>query len=223
MMQPMFVIQPKKCLVLVTVLATASATAGNTCSLAADKMLWRTVFHDEILTLYEPVNFSDPPELAARIRWPATAEALYKLVWDYAHFREHIPNVRKSKVLHRDDKYKWVYQQLELPWPLQDRHYVMESTNIGSRPDEHDYQLEWWLSERFPLPAAAMLQPEIFSGCWHIRGGKEGGLNGLYRITLDPGGNVPTWMTRSGMHQYVKRLMNRLHELLQPPGDSSVR
>ncbi|VAW81111.1 hypothetical protein MNBD_GAMMA14-1572 [hydrothermal vent metagenome] len=214
----MFVEWRKMCLVLTTVLLSVGTTAAsNTCDSISADANWHSIYSDEILTLYEPNNRSGPPTLSARIHWPASPESLYQIIWDYERFREHIPHVEESKVLQANEGHKWVYQRLNLPGPIQDRHYILESTNLDSRPDRRLYRVEWQLSDRFTLPTRQLVRPATFSGCWHIRPGTANGLDALYRIRLDPAGNVPRWMARAGMRHYVKQLMERLHNLLQSP------
>ncbi|GEM_PF-3428018 len=212
MMQLMFVQWRKKCLVLVTVCLPVNVTATNICSQPSIDPARRLVYGTDTLRLYEPVNRSDPPELTARVNWHASPEMLYRIVWDYAQFRRHIPGVKKSNVLRVAPGQKWVYQQLKLPGPFQDRHYVLESNNLGSHPAQHNYRISWRLSQQFPLPANRLVQPDRFSGCWDIRPGKQGGLNARYHIVLDPGGHIPRWIARRGMRQYVKELMLQLRK-----------
>ncbi len=222
MMQTMFATWREKCLVLVTVLATAGATASTTCIRAPTEPDWNMLHRSDTLTLYEPANSTGPPQLTASVRWRASPEQLYRVIWDYAHFREHIPGVEKSEVLQTEDGRKWVYQQLKLPGPLKDRHYVLESSNSNSRPDQQHYRVEWKLSQRFPLPTSNLVSPSIFSGCWDIRPSREGGLLAQYSIRLDPAGNIPHWMARRGMRRYVKQLLEHLHNQLQAPAGSTL-
>ncbi len=214
MMQTMFVRWRKKCLVLVTVLAAADTAAHPACSGTLTEPDWNTVYHSETLSLHEPANLNGPAEIIASVRWRTLPESLYRIIWNYAQFRKNIPGVRKSEVLLTENGRKWIYQQLELPGPLKDRHYVLESSNTGSLPDHHRYQVEWKLSTRFPLPDGDRVAPSVFSGCWNIQAAGEGRLIARYRLRIDPAGNVPRWVAQRGMRRYVRQLMEHLHELL---------
>lgn len=213
----MFIKWLEKCLVLTTVLTSIGATASNTCDNASAGTNWHLMYGNEILTLYEPDNASGPPELSAQISWSVSPETLYQIIWDYKRFHENIPHVEESSVLLVSGAHKWIYQQLSFPGPIQDRHYVLESTNFNSRPDQHLYRVEWQLSDRFPLPANQLVRPSAFSGCWIILPGPAGGLNAMYHIQLDPAGHVPRWIARTGMRHYVKQLMEHLFKLVQAP------
>ncbi len=213
MMQLMFIKWRKKCLVLVTVCLPVNVTVMAACSTEpSTDPAQRLVYDAGALRLYEPVNRADAPELTARVNWRTSPETLYRTVWDYAAFRQNIPGVRKSDILRAEHGRKWVYQQLKFPRPFQDRHYVLESSNLDSHPDSHIYRISWRLSQRFALPDNHLVQPTRFSGCWDIRPGKQGGLDALYHIALDPGGHIPRWIARRGMRQYVKELMLQLRK-----------
>ncbi len=217
----MFIKSRKMCLVLATVLLPMCTLAQSACQNSPQAPGWHRVFSDETLTLFEPVTSTGSPQLTARITWPAAPQSLYQIIWDYASFREHIPHVRKSNVLLQTKYRKWIYQQLELPGPLQDRHYILESTSLDSQPALQHYRVDWQLSDRFTLPAGQRVRPAEFSGCWRIKPGKTGGLDALYHIRLDPGGHVPRWVARAGMRRYVKELMKHLRELLHASEASS--
>jgi len=202
----------KKCLVLVTVLMSPGTSAFDACPDPRQGIPFRA----NAFTLIDATGTADPPELTVYANWRAAPETLYRIIWNYAAFAGRIPNVKKSTLLDRDVHRKWVYQQLKLPGPFRDRHYVLESTNLGSRPDQHDYRVAWRLSRRFPLPPGTQVRPAAFSGCWAITPDAQGGLNAIYHIVLDPGGTMPAWLARYGMRQYVKKLMLRLDTLLHP-------
>lgn len=217
----MFTKSRKMCLVLATVLLSTYVFAQPACHNPPQAPDWHRIFSDETLALFEPVASAGSPQLTARITWPAAPQSLYQIIWDYASFHGHIPHVKKSEVLLRTEQRKWIYQQLELPVLLQDRHYILESTSVESRPALQHYRVDWHLSDRFKLPAGRLIRPAEFSGCWRIKPGKAGGLDALYHIRLDPGGQVPRWMARAGMRRYIKELMERLRELLHLPEASN--
>lgn len=217
----MFTKSTKMCLALATVLLPTYIFAQSACENPPQPPAWRKLFSDETLTLFEPMTNAGSPQLTARINWPTKPGALYRIIWDYASFRAHIPHVRESTILHQTEYRKWVYQQLELPGPLQDRHYILESSSLDSQPALQHYRVDWKLSNRFKLSAIRLARPAEFSGCWYIRPGNTGGLDALYYIRLDPGGHVPHWLARAGMRRYVKELMEHLRELLHDPEASS--
>ncbi|RRQ21574.1 SRPBCC family protein [Thiohalobacter thiocyanaticus] len=176
---------------------------------------WAQVHQGSDMRLYQRDTAGGVPEAAVRVRWQAEPRALYQLIWEYEHFAGVIPDVGVSDVLERNGRHVWVYQRLDYPAPVQDRHYVLESTDRLSEPEDGHYRVEWRLSQRYELPGDAdAMPPAAFSGCWDIRPA-PGGLDAVYRITLDPGELVPHWLTRHAMRGYLIELMTALHRQLE--------
>lgn len=177
---------------------------------------WTRTLQTADMSLYQRDTAADLLEAAAHVHWKVDPHALYQVIWGYEHFAGVIPRVRLSVVLERDAHRIWVYQRLQFPAPIHDRHYVLESTDQLSEPAAGHYRVAWRLSKRFDLPADSDLVPPVaFSGCWDIRPAPEG-LDALYRITLDPGGLLPHWVTRRAMRGYLIDLMSALQRKLHP-------
>lgn len=175
---------------------------------------WELLRQSPDMRLYQRRTGSQP-EAAARLRWKADPQALYELIQGYDHFADFIPNVRRSVILERADHRVWVYQQLNFPAPVRDRHYVLESTDRHSDRTVGHYRVEWQLSNRFALPAdTGAVPPAAFSGCWDIRAAPGSGLEAFYYISLDPGGLLPRWMTERAMQGYLVDLMTALQRKL---------
>lgn len=167
------------------------------------------------MRLYRRDTAGGLPEAAVRVRWQTEPRKLYQLIWEYEHFPGVIPNVGVSDILERSGQRVWVYQRLDYPAPVRDRHYVLESTDRFSEPAAGRYRVEWRLSQRHDLPGdTGAVPPKAFSGCWDIRPA-PGGLVAVYRITLDPGGLVPHRVTRHAMRGYLIELMRALRRQLE--------
>lgn len=180
---------------------------------------WTPVRQTADMRLYQRHTAAGLPEAAARVQWKATPEDLYRLIWKYEHFAGLIPNVESSLVLERNEHHVWVYQRLDYPAPVRDRHYVLESTDRLSHPTTGHYRVEWRLSDRYPLPGDnRAVPPAAFSGCWDIHPTPEG-LDAIYRITLDPGGLLPHWLTHRAMRGYLIELMLALKGELDAASD----
>ncbi len=211
-------------LYITAVILATPVTAGSPCD-EPDKAgsAWELSAQTPLATIYQPVNAAgSPPAALVRIQWDRDPDLLYAIIRDYTHFADFIPNVTDSRVMAKQADRVWVYQQLHLPGPARDRHYIMVSTHSGSKPAQHRYHVEWKLSTRYPLPdAGALIPPRHFRGCWTIHAGKQGGLTASYWIELDPGGWLPRWMTRAALNYYINDLMSALHQRITP--SSSAR
>jgi ribosome-associated toxin RatA of RatAB toxin-antitoxin module len=178
---------------------------------------WELSAQTSLADIYQPANEAkSPPAALVRIQWDSDPDLLYRIIWDYERFADFIPNVKSSRILAKQADRIWVYQQLYLPGPARDRHYVIVSTNIDSKPAQHHYRVEWSLSTQYPLPdAGRQVTPEHFRGCWKIGAATQRGLAASYWIELDPGGLLPRWMTQAVLTHYVTDLMNALHQRVQ--------
>ncbi|HHH45070.1 MAG TPA: hypothetical protein ENK49_13105 [Gammaproteobacteria bacterium] len=202
-------------LYLAAVFLAAPAAANHPCddTGSADGQ-WEPSAQTALATLYRPRNSRlTSPAALVRIQWDYTPELLYEIVQDYAHFAAFIPQVAVSRVVAKQADRVWVYQQLHLPGPASDRHYLMTSTQRGSKPALRQYRVEWQLSTRYPLPGAdRLVVPRRFRGCWSIHPDGRGGLVAGYWIELDPGGWLPRWVTQAALRQYLADLMRALHQ-----------
>ena len=176
---------------------------------------WELLEQTQLADIYQPVSKA-PPAALVKIQWDADPELLYRIIWDYEHFADYIPNVKSSRVLAKQADRVWVYQQLNLPGPARDRHYVLVSSNRESKPAQHQYRVHWNLSTQYPLPNTEHpIKPEHFRGCWGISASKQHGLVASYWVELDPGGLLPRWITQAALRHYITDLMNALHQRLQ--------
>lgn len=175
---------------------------------------WTRTWQTADMSLYQRDSAAGLLEAAAHVHWKAEPHTLYQVIWGYEHFADVIPGVRLSVVLERDGHRVWVYQRLNFPAPIHDRHYVLESTDQPSDPAVGHYRVEWQLSNRFDLPPDnGLVPPAAFSGCWDIHPAPKG-LDAVYRITLDPGGLLPHWVTRPAIRGYLIDLMSALQRKL---------
>jgi hypothetical protein len=205
-----------------TILA-APLSAASPCD-EADRpgTAWELSAQTPLAAIYQPVNSTgSPPGALVRIQWDADPDLLFEIIWDYEHFADFIPNVKSSRILAKQADRVWVYQQLHLPGPARDRHYVLVSNTAQSNPLQHHYRVEWNLSTQYPLPDDDLkVTPEHFRGCWKIEAHTPRGLAASYWIELQPGGLLPRWVTQAALRHYVTDLMTALHQRLQSVPDT---
>ena len=213
----------KLSLSIAAVLLTTPLRAASPCDEpAAPGAAWELSAQTPLADIYQPAEEAgSPPSALVRIRWDADPDLLHQVIWDYERFADFIPNVKSSRILAKQADRVWVYQQLQLPGPTRDRHYVIASTDIDSKPAQQHYRVEWELSTQYPLPEAdRQVTPEHFRGCWRIDAGTQHQLVASYWIELDPGGWLPRWVTQAALRHYITDLMNALHQRVQSaPGN----
>ena len=95
---------------------------------------------------------------------------------------------------------KWLYQLLDLPWPIADRHWVLHSTNNATLAAHGAWERAWtlaadWLPKaRAPVGAerwdAAVMTP-VNQGSWLLVSVDANNTLGVYQARADLGGGVP--------------------------------
>jgi len=193
-----------------------SATAGAVGDAApGDWVFVRRVGDIEIYR--RPVSGSDVPAVRARTHFPASVGDVYQVVADYNHFAGFIPYVSESRVLEQDERATRVYQRLDFPVPIADRHYVIKVVNEVHARATHVIDVSWQLDTRrsMALSTQDALLPDAFSGSWHLDAlSGQAGCDAVYTIHVDPAGGLPNWLFVRVTEHYVVKVLNAVRNRL---------
>ncbi len=157
---------------------------------------WRIEREQDNLTIYNrKVDGSSIREMLALITIDQPARRLFASVADYANYPQFMPYVKKSRVLKEEDNKSWVFQQLDFPWPISDRHYTIELTADTTHSEQGHYFVSWTLSSRAGLdaPRGEGLPLKVDDGYWRFCTIGENRTLVEYYINSDPGGLLPAW------------------------------
>jgi len=192
-----------------------AAPAGDTAAGA-----WSLVRRDGDVEIYQrPLAGSDIPEVRGHTRFPASVSEVFGVVSDYDHFAGFIPLVSESRVLETDARSSRVYQRLDLPLPIADRHYIIRVENDLQAQGAID--IDWQLdkSRSASLSTTVALLPDAFSGSWHIEA-RPGvaGCDAIYTIYVQPGGLLPNWLFVRVIERYVVQVMNAVRKRVTVDG-----
>lgn len=195
-----------RAMLLLGLLAAAPAPGADQHWLPVRKFPEGTIFHRRTeLSAYSWVMI--------RTTFAAPPEEVFALVNDYDRFAGFIPNVAESRVVLTEGHSRLVYHHLHFPGPVTDRVYLMESSDASSRPDVHDYRIEWQLSGRMVagVDLSGGVRPNAFSGFWQLKqGALPGTTDAEYAIYSDPGGLVPAWLATTMTDRYVRQLVSAI-------------
>ena len=147
----------------------------------------------------------------------ATPGRVHKIVVDYDHFPEFIPNVLQSRVVASEGRDQWVYHHLTFPGPISDRRYVIRSTDSERRPAQQHYRVDWQLDNRsFPdIGLAAGIWPDAFSGFWELKAvGDSNTTVAHYAVHSEPGGFIPGWLVTGMTERYVQQVVEAVRNRL---------
>jgi hypothetical protein len=178
---------------------------------------WRSVQRaDDVEIQRRTLTDSGIPEVRGLVRFAVPPVTVYQLVSDYNSFPEFIPSVAESRVLARDGTATRVYQRLDLPAPVKDRHYVIDVTDEVST-NESVIDVRWQLAHRESesLPSNGALLPGAFAGSWHLaaRAGQDG-CDAVYTIHVDPAGALPDWLVTRMTESYVIKVVKAVRDRL---------
>lgn len=167
---------------------------------------------------HRAVAGSSLPEAMIVAHFAAPPARVHALVTDYGHFAEFIPNVAESRVLLQTGGRQWVFHHLHFAGPVADRAYVIESTDIASRPQEHYYRVDWTLSSReFPgIEGNTGIRPRAFYGFWDLRPLENGlATEARYAVRSDPGGFIPDWLVVKMTDRYIQQVIAAVAQRLE--------
>jgi len=103
---------------------TATCVAGPAGDAAAGE--WSLVRRDGDVEIYQrPLEDSELPAVRGHTHFHAPVSEVFGVISDYDHFAGFIPLVSESRVLEAGARFSQVYQRLDLPLPIADRHYII--------------------------------------------------------------------------------------------------
>ncbi len=203
--------------VFVTVLLLVSCGVGQAAAGAEGWDPLRQVGNIEIYR--KSVAGSRFPALLARTPMAAPAARVYRVISDYDHFADFVPAVSASRVVARSGANTRVYQRLDLPMLVADRHYVIrvrDALDAAQRVIRVTWQLDESRSRALP-PGDALL-PETFTGYWRLTDTPDGsGCDAVYSIHVDPGGRLPAWLYSRAAERYVTDVVEAVRQRATQP------
>jgi ribosome-associated toxin RatA of RatAB toxin-antitoxin module len=179
---------------------------------------WRQVATTTAGQIYHrEITGSPIPWIMIVATFEATPARVHKVVVDYDHFPEFIPNVLQSRVVANEGNDQWVYHHLTFPGPISDRVYVIRSTDLENRPAQQYYRVDWQLDNR-PLPEIdfpAGIRPDAFSGFWELKAAGDSNTTvAHYAVHSEPGGFIPGWLVTGMTERYVQQVVEAVRNRL---------
>lgn len=185
----------------------------------ADDEGWRFSRRIGNVDIYlRPVEGSAFPALLANARIDAPLRTIHAVISDYDNFREFVPSVLDSRILKRQKDTTWVYQRLEFPLTVTDRHYVIKVTDTLDRAQAGYIKVEWHLDreQSRSLTIDNAVLPDTFSGSWQLSAREESRLTeARYSIHAEPGGLLPVWLYSNASENYVYQVIQAVRREIE--------
>jgi hypothetical protein len=139
---------------------------------------------------------------------------------------------------------KVLYQRVDLPWPVEDRHWVLRlANNVGLAKSSGVWERTWELDNGWMAQARVRTDAAAFDGAvtmnanrgaWTLVPLSDGETLGIYQAWIDLGGNIPAEAaeayTRSSLVGFVRGVEAHVPDIvgrygtgcrLQPGADGS--
>lgn len=134
-------------------------------------------------------------EVLAKTVIAAPSARVFAAISDYSRYPEFMPYVTESEIVKNEAEALWVFQQLDLPWPISDRYYTIQMLADMSCAAQGAYRLQWNLVRDDPSLHRGVGEPTLLNvGAWELQLGSAGTSTYVtYFIHTDPGGALPAW------------------------------
>ena len=128
---------------LMFLVGTAACLAEPVKFGAVDSEGWRLVRVQQGYPIeYRAVAHSRFPQIRIRALIPATPSTVYKVISDYDHFAEFVPNVLDSRSISQTHEAHLVFQRLHFAGPLAGLRYVVGTEIFKSHPTMSHHSAE---------------------------------------------------------------------------------
>lgn len=177
---------------------------------------WESIRQVGDIQLYRrSVEGSAFPAQLAHTRFKVSARGVFDVITDYNHFTDFVPSVAESRILDTSGRTNRVYQRLELPMLVADRHYIIKTEDQVGRGRGETIRVDWQLDEERSrsLEKDIAVLPKAFSGFWQLTNVVPGsGCEAVYSIHVEPGGKLPAWLFNRAAENYVLDVVEAVRE-----------
>ncbi len=144
----------------------------------------------------------------------AAPEQVFGVLTDYAEFPHFVPYCKKVELKKTEGDRAWVRFELDFPWPIGDRHYVVRLTDRC----ETDSGTTIWASRWTYEPNSGNINDTY--GSWEVLAYKGGRSFIRYTVFTDSGGKLPNWARNMGARiavtNVIRGVRKRVAEKTKP-------
>jgi ribosome-associated toxin RatA of RatAB toxin-antitoxin module len=153
-------------------------------------------------------------EVLAKATIDHPPERLFGVISDYDRYADFMPYVKRSESVRKEDGVRWVFQHLVFPFPISDRYYTIKLSDLGSRPKDGFYCIEWTLDKQETVKRAAPgITPAFNDGLWILRQLEESKKTDVsYFLHTDPSGWLPAWMINMANREALPAVLQAVQQ-----------
>ena len=156
-------------------------------------------------------------EVLAKAVIAAPSARVFAAISDYTRYPEFMPYVTESEIVKNEAGALWVFQQLDLPWPISDRYYTIQMFADTSCAAQGAYRLQWNLVRDDPSLRKGVGEPTTLDvGAWELQPDKAGtSTHVTYFIHTDPGGALPAWAVNMANTVAIPKVIEAVRQRVQ--------
>ncbi|MBM3422461.1 MAG: cyclase [Chlorobi bacterium] len=182
---------------------------SNTCTLRL-KNDWLKIFTC-------PVPTSDFLSFVGVAEIDAPQHAVLSLLYDIDVATEWVWKTREMRLLKElsgDNDGRIVYQLVSAPWPLSDREIITRSQGyINPETSEVFIKLES-VPDFLPPNDKYVRVPQV-EGAWNILPLTENTCRVVFRLHIEPGGEIPAWLANIAVIDTPYHTMNNMRQMVK--------
>lgn len=163
-----------------------------------------------------PVPSSDFLSFVAVAIIDAPQHAVLSLLYDIDAATEWVWKTREMRALQEltEENGRIVYQLVSAPWPVSDREIITSSTGYVD-PDTSEVFIKLECRADFlPLNDKYVRVPQL-EGAWNIIPLSENQCRVVFRLHIEPGGEIPSWLANIAVIDTPYHTMNNLREMVK--------
>jgi hypothetical protein len=183
-----------------TAVAFCSMLLGFSCAArAADNSGWQLKAQEKGITVFSrPTSGSDILELKATGTINAPPPAVFKVLSNYAQYKNIMPYTEESRIIATEEGGKVVHVYCIINAPLVSRRdYTLRIVDESQWKDGNGFlKTRWTLSNKGPALNPGIVRVTVNEGSWLLEPIENGTkTKATYQFSTTPGGSLPAWVS----------------------------
>jgi len=174
-------------------------------------------FNNDWLKIFTcPVPSSDFLSFVAVATIDAPQHAVLSLLYDVDAATEWVWKTREMRVLQElsEDEGRIVYQLVSAPWPVSDREIITRSQGYMDPATSEIFIKIECVADFLPINNKYVRVPEM-EGAWNIIPVSENQCRVVFRLHIEPGGEIPSWLANIAVIDTPYHTLVNLREMVK--------
>jgi hypothetical protein len=163
-----------------------------------------------------PVPTSDFLSFVGVATIDASQHAVLALLYDIESATEWVWKTKEMRLLQElsDNDGRVVYQLVSAPWPLSDREIITRSTGYMD-PETSEVFIRLECLPDFLPPVDRYVRVRQLEGAWNILPLSDSSCRVIFRLHIEPGGEIPSWLANIAVIDTPYHTMNNLRDMVK--------